>query len=113
MTVFSPGDWRSPTGWFRTSGGDRRRPDERNREVVYRWASSVAFCACFASLAPTGLFAHVFAGLLTLAGFASMAVGCLQRQCPLERNLTSFDEASWSLLATLVISYGLGPPPPA
>jgi hypothetical protein len=112
MTVFNPRDWWDPTEWFGTSGDDKRRPEERNREVAYRWAMSVAFCICFASLAPPGLFAHVLASLLFIAGMASLALGCLQRQCPLSNYLTSFDEASWSLLASMTLSFGLGPLPP-
>lgn len=111
MTVFNPGNWRRPTDWFGSSGHNRRRPEERNREVVYRWASSVAFCACFASLAPVGLFAHVFAGFLMIAGFASLVLGIVRRQSPVARKLTSFDEASWSLLAGLALGFALGPPP--
>jgi hypothetical protein len=113
MIPFHPGDWGGPADWFGSPGDDRRRPDERNRETVHRWAVSVAFCICFASLAPAGLFPHVLAGLLGVAGLASFALACLQQQDPRAPNLTGFDEAAWSFLASLALGFGLGPPPAA
>ncbi|NNM71499.1 hypothetical protein [Enterovirga aerilata] len=109
MTAFNPGDWRSSLRLFR-GPHDRRRPEERNRETVHRWAMIVAFCTCFASLAPPGTFPAALAALLLVAGFASLALAFLQGQSPFAPHLTGFDEAAWSFLASLALGFGLSLP---
>jgi hypothetical protein len=75
-------------------GSDRQRPEDVNREALGRWAMSVAFCLCFASLAPRPLFLVALAGFLFMAAVASMALAALQRHEPLAPYLTGWDEAS-------------------
>ena len=101
MTTFNPRDWWDPFGWFESP--KRSRPADLNREITSRWTFAVAFCLCIASLAPADLFAGALAGLLFLAGLASMALACLQGHEPRAKHLTAWDEASWSL----TISMGL------
>jgi hypothetical protein len=72
---------------------------------------SVAFCLCFASLAPRPLFLFALAGFLFMAAIASMALAGLQRHEPLAPYLTAWDEASWSLTLSLGLRLLLGPAP--
>jgi hypothetical protein len=110
MTTFNPHDWWSASRSFLNAGTDRRRPQALNREAGHRWGMIAAFCLCFASLAPGHLFLSVLAGLLLLAGVASMGVACLQRQSPFAPHLTSWDEAAWSLTLSLGLRVWLGFP---
>ena len=95
------------------SPNHERRPDELNREAAGRWALSLAFCFCFASLGPGHLFPFSFAGLLLLAAVASTALAALKGDEPLAPHLTAWDEAAWSLTLSLGLRMFLGPPPAA
>lgn len=109
MTTFNPHDWRSRSGWFERP--ERRRPEELNREAGQRWAMALAFCLCFASLAPGPLFPFALAGLLFVAGLASLGLASLQRQPPFAPHFTPWDEAAWSFVASLALQAWLGQPP--
>jgi hypothetical protein len=105
MSTFDPRDW-IPSGWAR----DReRRPQELDREVVGRWLTALAFCLCFAALAPSGLFLTAFAGLLLVAGLASAGLALIRGDPVLARHLTAWDEAAWSLALGLALALWLGP----
>src|SRR3954447_16619772 len=103
MDAFDPRDWRRVPGWLVGAEQDRRRAEEKNREAAQRWLVALSFCCCFASLAPTRLFPLALAGLLLLAGIASVAVACLQRHSPFASTLTAWDEAAWSLAASFLL----------
>jgi hypothetical protein len=110
MNTFDPRDWWRPSGWLESPERDRRRPEEKNREAAQRWLVALAFCVCFASLAPAKLFPLALAGFLFLAGIASIAVACLQRHSPLAPNLTAWDEAAWSFAASFLLQAVYGAP---
>jgi len=113
MAVFDPNDWWGQDSWFGSSAAreKRRTAGELNRETVQRWLTSVAFCLCFASLGPVGLFTKAFAGLLIVAALASIAVAILRREQPLSPHLTSWDEAALSLALSLGLMVWPGSPP--
>ena len=110
MTTFNPRGWWDPSGWFESP--KRNRPEDLNREVTSRWTMAVAVCVWIASLAPGHLFADALAGLLFLAGLASMALACLQRDEPRAKHLTAWDEASWSLTISIGLQAWLTSRPP-
>ncbi|MFC4174906.1 hypothetical protein ACFOYU_23095 [Microvirga sp. GCM10011540] len=110
MTTFNPQDWSPFHDWFNPDE-DRRDPDRRNREVLLRWCMSVAFCLCFASLAPPSLIPFTFAGLMFLAGMTSLAYACLCGDQPLALHLTAWDEAALSFVLSLGLHLWLGPAP--
>lgn len=97
MATFNPRDFWEPSGGFGDLDKGGRSPRTASREAVQRWAAVLAFCLCFAGLAPPGLFASALAALLMLAGIASLGVAALQQQSPTAPHLTSWDEAAWSL----------------
>ena len=70
MTTLNPRDWWDPSGGFESP--NRNRPEDLNREVTSRWTMATALCVWIASLAPPHLFLSALAGLLFLAGLASM-----------------------------------------
>ena len=51
MTTFNPHDWPRLRDWLDPHKG-RRSPREINREALERCCMAVAFCLCFAALAP-------------------------------------------------------------
>ena len=53
MTTFNPRDWPRLPDWLDPHQG-RRSPREINREALERCCMVVAFCLCFAALAPPG-----------------------------------------------------------
>ena len=111
MVTFDPRDWLGPSGRFGRGTGAGRRSRDLNRETAGRWAAAMAFCLCFASLAPAPLFPFALSGLLFLASCASIGVALVQRTPPLAPHLTAWDEAAWSLAASLALQLWLGPPP--
>ena len=110
MDAFDPRDWRRVPAWLVGAQQDRRRPQEKNREAAQRWLVALSFCCCFASLAPAQLFPLALAGLLLLAGIASIAVACLQRHSPFAPTLTAWDEAAWSFAASFLLQAVYGAP---
>jgi hypothetical protein len=100
MTTFNPRDWWDPSGLVGRPG---RRPEERNREAFQRWAMSLAFCLCFASLAPSGVFPLALTGFLVVSALASMGLAGLMRADPLAPHFTPWDEAAWSLTLGLAL----------
>lgn len=110
MNAFDPRDWRRVPGWLVSVQQDRRQPQEKNREAAQRWVVALSFCCCFASLAPATLFPLALAGLLLLAGIASIAVAYLQRHSPFAPTFTAWDEAAWSLAASFLLQAFYGAP---
>jgi hypothetical protein len=108
MALFDPNEWWSPEGWSRAPLRRARAPRcavEINREVARRWLAGAAFCLCFACLAPPALIPAAFAGLMGLAGLASVGLALLRREHPLEpAHLTAWDEAA----LFFAVSLGLG-----
>jgi hypothetical protein len=102
MTPFNPQGWHRLPDWF-DPREDRRSPREITQEVLERCYMVVAFCLCFASLAPPDVISLAFANLLLLAGIASTGLAALRGDHPLAPHLTAWDEAAL-LFAT---SFGL------
>ncbi|NBJ13451.1 hypothetical protein [Microvirga arsenatis] len=100
MTALDPRDWPGLPDWL-DPHERRRSPQEANREVLERCCMSVAFCLCFAAIAPVRLMPFVFAGLLFLAGIASVSLAVLRGERPLVTHLTAWDEAAFLFTATL------------
>lgn len=110
MTTFNPHDWPRLPDWLDPHEG-RRSPQEANREVLERCCMSVAFCLCFAAIAPVHLMPFAFAGLLFLAGVASVSLAVLRGDQPLVSHLTAWDEAAFLFAASLGLRLWLGPLP--
>ena len=72
---------------------------------------ALAFCLCFAALAPPDLLPFVFADLLFLAGIASLSLAALRGDQPLASHLTAWDEAALLFTASLGLRLWLGPLP--
>jgi hypothetical protein len=110
MTTFNPRDWpRLPDRL--DPHQDRRSQHEINRESVERCCMAVAFCLCFAGLAPPHLMPFALAGLLFLAGIASVSLAALRGDHPLASHLTAWDEAALLFTASLGLRLWLGPFP--
>ena len=73
---------------------------------------ALAFCLCFAALAPPDLMPFAFAGLLLLAAIASISLAVLRGDQPLNSHLTPWDEAALLVTASLGLRLWLGPFPP-
>ena len=101
MVPFDLGDWMGGHGWWHQRGPDRRKPEEINREVVYRWLVIVALCLCFAALGPIAHLPLSLAGLLLVAGLASMGAARVRGEKPTSEHLTAWDEAALSLCVSL------------
>jgi hypothetical protein len=69
---------------------------------------SLAFCLCFAALAPLHLMPFAFAGLLFTAGIASISLAVLRGDQPLASHLTAWDEAALLFSASLGLRLWLG-----
>ncbi len=110
MTTFNPRDWPRLPDWL-DPHEHRRSPREINRGALERCCTAVAFCLCFAALAPPHLMPYAFAGLLFLAGFASVSLAVLRRDQPLASHLTAWDEAALLFTASLGLHLWLGPFP--
>ena len=110
MTTFNPRDWPRLPDWLNPHQG-RRSPREINREALERCCMVVAFCLCFAALAPPALLPFAFAGLLFLAGIASISLALLWGDRPLASHLTAWDEAAFLFTASLGLCLWLGPFP--
>src|SRR5690349_16657205 len=109
MVSFDPNNKWEGNSWFQTRTGERRRPDDINREVTTRWLASSAMCLCFAVLAPAGHLAKAFGGLLMISAAASACVAALRRQSFDAAHLTAWDEAAWSCAAGLALLLSAGP----
>jgi hypothetical protein len=110
MTTLNPGDWpRLPDRLDSHEG--RRSPREINREALERCCMAGAFCLCFAALAPPHLILLVFAGLLFLAGIASVSLAVLRGDQALASHLTAWDEAALLFSMNLGLHLWLGPFP--
>jgi hypothetical protein len=72
---------------------------------------ALAFCLCFASLAPAPLMPFAFAGLLFPAGIASASLAVLRGDQPLALHLTAWDEAALLFTVSLGLCLWLGPLP--
>jgi hypothetical protein len=68
----------------------------------------VAFCLCFASLAPPHVVPFAFAGLLFLAGIASAGLAALRGDHLLAPHLTAWDEAALLFAASFGLHLWLG-----
>ena len=108
MTTLNPRNWPRLPDWLDPHQG-RRRPREINREVLERCCMALAFCLCFAALAPPDLMSFAFAGLLFLAGIASVSLAVLRGDQPLAGHLTAWDEAALLFTASLGLRLWLGP----
>jgi hypothetical protein len=110
MTTLNPHDWsRLPDRPDPREG--RRSPQEINREALERCCMMVAFCLCFAALAPSDLMPFAFASLLFLVGIASVSLAILRGDQPLASHLTAWDEAALLFTASLGLHLWLGPFP--
>jgi hypothetical protein len=110
VTPFNPRDWpRLPDRLDPQQGG--RSPQEMNREALERCCTAVAFCLCFAALAPPHLMPLAFAGLLFLAGIASISLAFVRGDQPLASHLTAWDQAALLFTASLGLRLWLGPFP--
>ena len=108
MTTFNPRDWpRLPDQLDPHQG--RRSPQEMNREALERYCMALAFCLCFATLAPPDLMPLAFAGLLFLAGIASISLAFVRGDQPLASHLTAWGEAAVLFTANLGLHLWLGP----
>jgi len=110
MTTLNPRDWPRLPDWL-DPHEHRRSPREINREALERCCMAVAFCLCFAALAPLHLIPYAFAGLLFLAGIASLSLAALRGDQPLAPHLTAWDEAALLFTAGLGLRLWLGPFP--
>ena len=110
MTTFNPRDRPRLPDWFDPHEGGRS-PHEISREVLERCCMAVAFCLCFAALAPPHLMPLAFAGLLVLAGIASISLAFVRADQPLASHLTAWDEAALLFTASLGLHLWLGPFP--
>jgi hypothetical protein len=110
MTALNPRDWPRLRDWL-DPHRDRRSPQELNREVLQRCCMAVAFCLCFAGLAPADAIPFAFAGCLLVAGIASVSVAVLRGDYPLAPHLTGWDEAALLFAASLGLHLWLGPTP--
>ncbi len=110
MTELNPRDWPRLPDWL-DPHEHRRSPRETNREALERCCMAVAFCLCFAALAPPDLMPYAFAGLLFLAGIASISLAVLRGDQPLASHLTAWDEAALLFTASLGLHLWLGPFP--
>jgi hypothetical protein len=109
MTTLNPRDWPRLPDWLDPHEG--RSPQEINREALERCCMAVAFCLCFAALAPPRLMPFAFAGLLFLAGIASVSFAVLRGNRPLASHMTAWDEAALLFTASLGLRLWLGPFP--
>jgi hypothetical protein len=107
MTTFNPRDWPRLPDWLDPDEG-RRSPQEINREVLERCCAVVAFCLCSAALGPVHLMPFAFAGLLFLAGIASIILAVLRGDQLLASHLTAWDEATLLFTVSLGLHLWLG-----
>jgi hypothetical protein len=110
MTTLNPRDWPRLPDWL-DPHEHRRSREEINREALERCCMAVAFCLCFAALAPLALMPFAFAGLLFLAGVASVSLAVLRGDQPLAPHLMAWDEAALLFTASLGLRLWLGPFP--
>jgi hypothetical protein len=110
MTTFNPGHWSHRPDWLGPRE-DPREPRDINRETWQRCCMVVAFCMCFAGLAPPHLIPFAFAGLLFLAGIASVGVALLRGDRLSAQHLTGWDEAALLFVLGLGLRLWLGPIP--
>ena len=108
MTTLVPRDWPRLPDWLDPHRG-RRSPREINREALERCCMVVAFCLCFAALAPPDLLPFAFAGLLFLAAIAAVSLAILRGDQPLASHLTTWDAATLLFAASLGLRLWLGP----
>ncbi len=59
MTPFNPQDWSRLPDWL-DPRQDRRSPREITQEVLERCCMVVAFCLCFAGMAPSDVIPSAF-----------------------------------------------------
>jgi hypothetical protein len=110
MTTFNPRDWpRLPDSL--DPHEHRRSPRELNREALERCCMAAAFCLCFAALAPPHLMPFAFAGLLFLAGTASVGFAIVRGDQLLASHLTAWDEGALLFTVSLGLRLWLGPFP--
>ena len=110
MTTLNPRDWPRLPDWRDPYAG-HRSPQAINRAALERCCMVAAFCLCFAVLAPSDLMPLVFAGLLFLAGIASIGFALMRGDRPLAGHPTAWDEAAFLLTASLGLRLWLGPFP--
>lgn len=110
MTPFNRRDWPRLPDWLVPHDG-RRSLREINREALERCCLVLAFCLCFAALVPVPLMPFVLAGLLFLAGAASVSLAVLLGEWPLASHLTAWDEAALLFTMSLGLRLWLGPLP--
>ena len=110
MTPFNRRDWPRLPDWLDPHDG-RRSLSEINREALERCCLVLAFCLCFAALVPVSLMPFAFAGLLFLAGIASVSLAVLRGDRPLTSHLTAWDEATLLFTVSLGLCLWLGPLP--
>ena len=110
MSTFNSRDWLRLPDWL--DPHDRSRsPRQINRAALERCCMAVAFCLCCAALAPAPLMPFAFAGLLFLAGIASLSLATLRGDRPLASCLTAWDEAAFLFTVSLGLYLWLGPLP--
>jgi hypothetical protein len=107
MAPFNPQDWPRLPDWL-DPRENRQSPREITQEVLERCCMVVAFCLCFASLAPPHVVPFAFAGLLFLAGIASAGLAALRGDHLLAPHLTAWDEAALLFAASFGLHLWLG-----
>ena len=107
MAPFNPQDWPRLPDWL-DPRENRQSPREITQEVLERCCMVVAFCLCFASLAPPHVAPFAFAGLLFLAGIASAGLAALRGDHLLAPHLTAWDEAALLFTASFGLHLWLG-----
>jgi hypothetical protein len=110
MAIFNPQGCSGLPRWTDPPEHRRRKPGDLNRETAQRWTMSAAFCLCFASLAPANMMPLAFAGLLFIAGLGSVCLAYVRGDHPLAPHLTAWDEAAFSLAASLCLYLWLKAP---
>jgi hypothetical protein len=95
MAVFDPNDWRG-LPWL---SRERRAFSKAStsRELLVEWLTTVAFCTCFAALAPPSAFLASLAGLLMLSGVVWAVVGVARGSANEANRLTPWDAALMSV----------------
>ncbi len=100
MAAFDPNDWRGLPWHSRGSRAPSRATT--SRELLAEWLASVAFCTCFAALAPASAFLATLAGLLMLSGVVWGVIGAARGSPHEPTRLTPWDAALMS------VALGLG-----
>jgi hypothetical protein len=103
MAVLNPRDWWRQGEWQSAHRRERSLPIG-NQDVLLRWGMQVAFCFCFASLAPPDRLPSVFSALLGLSALGSALAAWIRKEHPISPHLTGWHESLFSLLLSLGVA---------